>query len=153
MIWRITLEFSDRDSNLGRCAIHSAATTVAALVALAQGFEAVAGDVSNAVIVGGSISASWRYSLSPAPLTSDVKRKALLLSRQIGPLRYGSLLVPSANYNALKPDRCGLRYVTKTEAPAPLRGAIQALLTGGVVDRFGVVLPSQDWVLAGASDE
>lgn len=153
MLWRITLAFKDRDGNIGRCAIHTSAATLAALVSSADMFGSASQGVSSAALVGAVISRNWRYAPATPSAASDVRRKMLLLSRQNAPIVHSSLVVPSANYTVLLPERCGLRYTERAEAPSALRLAVDALLSSGMVNPYGVPVPSEQWVLAGMSDE
>lgn len=169
MLWKVSLVFQDRDGNSRRLILHtSAATDVAALVAFAQGLEAAVSPLSNANIVSASISYSWRSS-RPLPSLfdfSDVKRKALLLSRLTDDSAYASVLVPSpvaagpgsASGDTLGAWRTPLQatarrgidtprvFVRLRTNPAP-RAAIDALLAV-IVRADGSAFPAQDWLYA-----
>lgn len=170
MLWKVALLFEDRDGNSRRMMIHtSAATDVAALVAFAQGVENAVAPLSNAAIVGGSITHSWR-STRPLPALydfSDARRKALLLARQNDDSLYASVLIPSPATGGAGTNTAGAlgswrrlptgatairgthtpRILPRVSVALTHRLAIDALLPV-IVRADGSAFPAQDWLYA-----
>lgn len=155
MRWEVTLWFEDRDRNQRRCTTRiGGLSTVADLVAFANGFAGVTQALSNARVVGGSLSTKVPLNVPGAVSPeSDVQRKLLLLARQNSPETFGSLIIPSpANLPwPTEGDYAGYRLTKSDLAGNPVVNLIDAVLPI-IVRPDNLPFPTEDWVLALLSD-
>ena len=149
-LWRCSLIFRDKDENERTASLSTSAGTIPALVAFAQGMEAALSPLSNAAVVRAAITTQWRYAPGVAAAESDVRRKALLLSREPATVayRYGSLVIPSPRSQIWDTNPDGLYKISRATAQPGLRANIDALLALGWLGVDNQPVPTSDWAYA-----
>lgn len=97
MATRITLQFNDRDGNLGQCSTsNTGLNAVSDLVAEANAYGSFVSGISDAALVGATLSRRVSLSIPSADNSaSNVRRSLLLLFRNPADV-LASIVVPSA---------------------------------------------------------